>query len=255
MALARLISRLDIKGPTLVKGVQLEGVRQLGRPEDFAAEYYSQGVDEIIYMDVVASLYNRNSLSEIVEWTAGRIFVPLTVGGGIRKPDDAMRLFRSGADKISINTSAIRSPALISDIAKIGGSQAVVVSIEAKSVGDSRWEALIENGREPSGRDAVAWAQEAEQMGAGEILLTSVDREGTRRGCDLELLRAVTSRVSVPVIYSGGVGKPEDVVQAISQGGASAVAMADVLHYKRFTLSQIRDVVQSAGIGVRPNHD
>jgi len=255
MALARLISRLDIKGPTLVKGIQLEGVRQLGSPELFAEEYYRQGIDEILYMDVVASLYDRNSLAEIVAWTAERIFVPLTVGGGIRTVQDAIRLFKSGADKVGVNTAALRRPTLISEIANASGSQAIVLSIEAKAITSGRWEAFMENGREPSGRDAIEWAREGERLGAGEILLTSVDQEGTRRGCDLPLLTAVSSAVNIPVIYSGGVGKPQDVVDALTAGRASAVAMADVLHYKRYSLEQIREAVRAAGIAVRPSHE
>lgn len=255
MALPRLISRLDIKGPTLVKGIQLEGVRQLGSPNVFAEDYYRQNIDEIIYMDVVASLYNRNSLSEIVAWTSERIFVPLTVGGGIRSLKDAIRLFKSGADKVAVNTAALRRPELISDIANACGSQSIVLSIEAKSRGPDRWEAFMENGREPSGRDVIDWARLGERLGAGEILLTSVDQEGTRRGCDISLLKSVSSNVSIPVIYSGGVGKPDDVVVAIKTGGASAVAMADILHYKRHSLEDIRQALINAGIEVRPIHE
>jgi len=255
MALARLISRLDIKGPTLVKGIQLEGVRQLGSPEAFAEDYYRQGIDEILYMDVVASLYNRNSLLEIVEWTAKRIFVPLTVGGGIRTVADAIRLFKFGADKVAVNTAALRRPELISEIACVSGSQSIVLSIEAKRNSPGKWEALTENGRERSGRDAVEWALDGERRGAGEILLTSIDMEGTRRGCDLELLKAVSTSVNIPVIYSGGIGNPDHVVTALRTGGASAVAMADILHYKRYNLAQVRKTVLDAGIRVRPPHE
>lgn len=254
MALARLIARLDIKGPTLVKGIQLEGLRQLGSPSVFAEEYYRQNIDEIIYMDAVASLYDRNSLNEIVAWTSERIFVPLTVGGGIRSVSDAIRMFRSGADKVAVNTAALKRPELLSEIASASGSQSIVLSIEAKAIGSGQWEAYMENGREPTGRDVISWAREGERLGAGEILLTSVDQEGTRRGCDLSLLTAVSSAVRIPVIYSGGVGKPSDVVEAIKIGGASAVAMADILHYKRYELEEIRQEVRNADIKVRQNH-
>jgi cyclase len=255
MSLVRLISRLDIKGPTLVKGIQLEGVRQLGSPEVFAEDYYRQHIDEILYMDVVASLYNRNSLREIVAWTSERVFVPLTVGGGIRTVEDAISLFKSGADKVAVNTAALRRPELISEIANATGSQSIVLSIEAKSIGTDRWEAFMENGREKSGCDVIDWARQGERLGAGEILLTSVDNEGTRRGCDLALLNAVSSAVNIPVIYSGGVGKPGDVVDAIKVGGASAVAMADILHYKRYSLEDVHQAVRSAGFKVRPMYE
>ncbi len=255
MALARLIARLDIKGPTLVKGIQLEGLRQLGRPELFAEEYYKHCIDEIIYMDAVASLYEQNSLNEIVAWTSERIFVPLTVGGGIRSVSDAISLFKSGADKVAVNTAAIKRPELISEIASANGSQSIVLSIEAKSLGNDKWVAYMENGREPTGLDVIEWAREGERLGAGEILLTSVDQEGTRRGGDIALMSAVSSVVGIPVIYSGGIGNPNHVVDAIKMGGVSAVAMADILHYKRYSIDDVRNVALGADIKVRPNYE
>ena len=251
MALVRLISRLDIKGPTLIKGIQLEGLRQLGRPEDFAKNYYEQGIDEIIYMDAVASLYNRNGLSQIIEWTAKSVFVPITVGGGIRSLDDALILLRSGADKIAINTAAIRRPGLISEISRAAGSQCMVLSIEAKEVAPGKWEAFVDNGRERTGRDVVDWVMEGERLGAGEILLTSVDKEGTRSGAALDLIKAVTSKTKIPVIYSGGIGKLEHIKQALNAGSLSAVAMADLLHYKRHTLEEVRKYLRENEIRVR----
>lgn len=247
----RLIARLDIKGQNLIKGVHLEGLRVIGAPGEHALRYYQQGADELIYMDVVASLYGRNNLSEIVERTAENVFVPLTVGGGIRSVDDATRLLRSGADKVALNTAAVANPRLIGDIASRFGSQCVVLSIEAKSVGPSRWEVFTDNGRERTGRDVLVWVKEAVGLGAGEVLLTSVDREGTRKGFDVELVRAVSSEVGVPLIASGGMGAPDDVVSVVGIGGADAVAMADILHYRRATIGDVRGVARIAGFDVR----
>ncbi len=251
MANIRLIARLDIKGPNLIKGVHLEGLRVVGDPQAFAERYYLEGIDELIYMDIVASLYGRNNLTDIVRRTAEKIFVPLTVGGAVRSVDDVRDLLRAGADKIAINTAATRRPELVSDIARRFGSQCVVLSIEAKRLGPGRWEAYVDNGREKTGMDAVDWARRGEQLGAGEILLTSVDREGTRKGMDCELVRAVTDAVRIPVIASGGAGSPEDVVKVLADGHADAVAMADMLHYKRHALSAIRAAALDAGIRVR----
>lgn len=247
----RLIARLDIKGPNLIKGIHLEGLRVIGAPGDHALRYYQQGADELIYMDVVASLYGRNNLSAIVERTAENVFVPLTVGGGIRSVEDATRLLRSGADKVAVNTAAVANPRLIGDIASRFGTQCVVLSIEAKSVGPQKWEVFTDNGRERTGRDVVAWVKEAVELGAGEVLLTSVDREGTRKGFDVDLVRAVSTEVRVPIIASGGMGKPTDLVRVVSDGGADAVAMADILHYNRATIGDIRSVARGAGFDVR----
>ncbi|HEY1259694.1 MAG TPA: imidazole glycerol phosphate synthase cyclase subunit [Stellaceae bacterium] len=251
MANVRLIARLDIKGPNLIKGVHLEGLRVIGDPNDRAREYYDAGIDEIVYMDIVASLYNRNSLADIVERTARHIFIPITVGGGIRTIEDVARLLRSGADKVAINTAAIRRPELISEVATRFGSQCMVLSIEAKSSGPATWEAFTDNGREHTGRDAVGWAQEGVARGAGEILLTSIDREGTRRGLDIDLIRAVSRVVSVPVIASGGMGSIDHLIAAVKEGCADAVAMADILHYRRVPLAEIRAGARAAGLPVR----
>ncbi len=247
----RLIPRLDIKGRHLIKGVHLEGLRKLGDPHQFAKRYYQQGADELLYMDAVASLYGRNSLTEIVRQTVRDIFIPITVGGGIRSAADAREILLSGADKVAINTAAILHPPLIEEIARHFGSQCMVLSIEAKRVADDRWEAYIDNGREKTGRDVVAWAQEAAARGAGEILLTSIDREGTRRGFDLELIRAVTQSVRIPVIASGGMGRVDHLAEAVRTGGASAVAMADILHYGRTTLPEIRESTAQLQIPTR----
>jgi imidazole glycerol-phosphate synthase subunit HisF len=238
----RLIARLDIKGPNLIKGIHLEGLRVIGSPNEYAQRYYRQGADELIYMDIVASLYGRNNLSDIVQQAAENLFIPMTVGGGIRSVEDATRLLRSGADKVAVNTAAIANPGLITDIARRFGSQCMVLSIEAKQVGPNRWEAYTDNGRERTGLDVVEWVRRGVSLGAGEVLLTSVDREGTRKGFDVALVRAVTDAVTVPVIASGGMGKPEDLCGVVAEGHADAVAMADILHYGRATIDDIRAV-------------
>ncbi len=247
----RLIPRLDIKGPNLIKGIHLEGLRVMGDPQEFARRYYEQGADELLYVDVVASLYGRNSLHDIIERAARDVFVPLTVTGGIRSVDDVRKILRAGADKIGINTEATKRPELISEVARKFGSQCMVLSIEAKHVGEQRWEVYTDNGRERTGLDVVEWAQRGVELGAGEILLTSVDREGTREGFDLELVGAVSRAVAVPVIASGGMGCPEDVVSVVRSGAADAVAMADILHYGRSTVGAIRAAARSAAIPVR----
>ena len=247
----RLIARLDVKGPNLIKGIQLEGLRVMGAPNDFALDYYKQGADELIYMDIVASLYGRNHLGEIIKAAAKDIFIPMTVGGGIRSVENAREVLRSGADKVAINTAAVADPSIISDLARQFGSQCVVLSIEAKKIGSEHWEVYTDNGRERTGLDAVAWAKQCISQGAGEVLLTSVDREGTRKGFDVDLVKAVSSAVNVPVIASGGMGHPEDLIAVVSEGGADAVAMADILHYRRAEIGDIRSVAKSAGLGVR----
>jgi cyclase len=247
----RLIPRLDIKGPNLIKSIHLEGLRVIGSPNEYALKYYTQGADELIYMDCVASLYGRNSLGDIVRNAARDVFVPMTVGGGIRSVEDATNLLRCGADKVAVNTAAVARPKLISEISRRFGSQCMVLSIEAKKIGPDRWEVFTDNGRERTGLDVIDWAKKGVALGAGEILLTSIDQEGTRKGFEIPLVRAVTQEVSVPVIASGGMGKPEDMVDAVLQGDADAVAMADILHYNRANVGDIRRVAQAADIEVR----
>ena len=247
----RLIARLDIKSSNLIKGIHLEGLRVLGNPNEFALDYYKQGIDELIYMDCVASLYGRNHLVEIIKSAAKNIFVPMTVGGGIRSIDDATEILRSGADKVAINTAAVATPDLVKDISRRFGSQCMVLSIEAKKLSENKWEVYTDNGRERSGRDVVEWARKCEIQGAGEILLTSIDQEGTRKGFDIELVKAVSESVDIPVIASGGMGVPTDLTRVVRDGMADAVAMADVLHYKRFRVAELRSVAREAGFGVR----
>jgi imidazole glycerol-phosphate synthase subunit HisF len=246
----RLIARLDVKAPNLVKGIQLEGLRKLGDPNEFARRYYEQGIDEIFYADIVASLYERNSLLDIIEKTTDDIFVPITVGGGLRNIDDVAAALRAGADKVSINTAAIKDPKIISDIAKRFGSQCMVLSIQAKNNGD-HWEAYYDNGREHSYIDVIEWAKKGQDLGAGEIVLTSVDMEGTGKGFDVELVKAVTDVVTIPVIASGGMGKLEDITDVINIGHADAVAMAHVLHYEHHSVDEVREYCIDKKIPVR----
>jgi len=227
----RVIPRLDIKGPNVVKGVNLEGLRVVGRPEIFAPHYYAEGADELLFMDTVASLYGRNTIEEIVHRTAERMFVPLTVGGGIRSVEDIRGVLRAGADKVAMNTAAIGNPRLVAEGADHFGSQCIVLSIEARRLPDGRYECLTDGGRERTGKDAIEWAEEAAGLGAGEILATSVDNEGTGRGFDLELTRLISERVGVPVIASGGAGCAEHVRDVVLIGKADAVCIASILHY------------------------
>ena len=247
----RLIPRLDIKGPNLIKGIHLEGLRVIGSPNEHALKYYQQGADELIYMDCVASLYGRNSLDDIIQSTAKDVFVPITVGGGIRSVEDATNLLRCGADKVAVNTAAVANPQLISEISQRFGSQCMVLSIEAKQVDPNKWEVYVDNGRERTGLNVVDWIKKGVDLGAGEILLTSVDREGTRKGFDIPLLQAVTQEVSVPVIASGGMGNPKDMIDAVLEGKTDAIAMADILHYERASIDDIRSAAISADIEVR----
>ena len=227
----RIIARLDIKGPNLVKGIHLEGLRVLGKPEDFARYYYEHGADELFYQDVVASLYDRNSLSEVITKTAKQIFIPLTVGGGIRNLDDINTVLRSGADKVSINTAAIRNPDFIKQASKKYGSSTIVIAIEAIKQPGGEYLAFIDNGREFTGVEVVSWAQQVADLGAGEIVITSVDREGTGTGFDIELTKRVSQAVNIPVIAHGGAGCLEDISKVIVEGAADAVACSSVIHY------------------------
>jgi cyclase len=231
MKAIRIIPRLDVKGPNLVKGVHLEGLRVLGKPEDFALKYYAEGADELIYVDVVASLYGRDNLLDIVRRTAQKVFIPLTAGGGLRSVDDIRDVLRAGADKVAINTGAVNNPLLIKEGAKAFGSQCIVVSIEAKMRAPGKYEALTDNGREKSGRDVYAWAKEAVDLGAGEILITCIDREGTGRGYDLDLTRTIAESVPIPVIACGGCGKLDHLLEVVQVGKADAVCAASLFHY------------------------
>jgi imidazole glycerol-phosphate synthase subunit HisF len=242
----RVIARLDIKGPNLIKGIHLEGLRVVGDPQAYATRYYESGIDELLYLDAVASLYERNSLEAFVEHAAENLFVPLTVGGGVRTAEDVARLLRAGADKVAVNTAAHRHPELIDELASRFGSQCVVAQIDAKSRPGGGWEAYTDGGREHTGRDVLEWADEVVVRGAGEILLTSIDREGTRRGFDIALVAAVSSAQPVPVIASGGFGSPPDALAVVRDGGADAVAIADGFHRERATPDEVRATIRGA---------
>lgn len=246
----RLISRLDIKSKNLIKGIRLEGLRVLGKPYDFAKNYFDNGIDEIIYMDSVASLYNRNTLTDIIEETSKNIFIPITVGGGIRSIDDAYSVLKSGADKIAINTAAVRNPKLIEDLSNRFGKSTIVVSIEAKKNVNS-WEAYTDNGRESTGLDVKKWALQCETAGAGEILLTSVDQDGTGLGFDCELVSEITNITKIPVIASGGMGTLDDFKKIISYSNCEAVAIGNVLHYKKITIPEIKFFATGNNINIR----
>lgn len=227
----RIIPRLDIKGPNIVKGIHLEGLRVLGKPEQFARYYYEAGADELVYMDVVASLYERNSLHDIIERTAREIFIPLTVGGGLRTLEDIRDVLRSGADKVSLNTAVIKNPMFIRDASRKFGSSTILISIEAIKQSDGRYLAYTDNGREHTGVEVLDWARRVEELGAGEIMLTAIDYEGTGRGYDIELIKMVTDAVTIPVIACGGAGRIDHIREVIVSGKADAVAIASMLHY------------------------
>jgi cyclase len=227
----RIIPRLDIKGPNLVKGIHLEGLRVLGNPEDFARYYYENGADELIYQDVVASLYERNSLHEIISRTAKDILIPLTVGGGLRTLEDIRLVLRAGADKVSLNTATIKNPTFISDAANKFGSSTIVVAIEAIKQTDGRYLAYVDNGREETGIEVIQWARQIEELGAGELIITSVDREGTAEGFDIDLIKSISNVVNIPVIAHGGASTMSNIKDTIQIGNASALAIASIFHY------------------------
>ena len=241
MKTIRIIPRLDIKGPNLVKGIHLEGLRVLGKPENFAKLYYNQGADELIYQDTVASLYQRNNLTDIINRTVENIFIPLTVGGGIRTLEDINTILRAGADKVSINTAAINNPGFIDEASRAFGSSTIVIAIEVIKQPDGSFLAYTDNGREYTGVEVIEWAKQVENRGAGEILLTSIDQEGTGTGYDLELIKMVTEVVTIPVIAHGGCGSVDHILDAIEKGCADAIALASCLHYA--TLNESSRVV------------
>ena len=246
----RLVARLDVKGENLIKGVHLEGLRVIGAPDEFAKRYYEQGADELIYMDIVASLYGRSNLIDIMKRTANDVFVPMTVGGGVRNVEDVGNLLRAGADKIAINTAAVRRPELITEVARKFGSQCMVLSIEAKRHGKGKWEIYTDCGREKSGLDALQWAIKAVSLGAGEIMITSIDQEGTRKGFDNELVKNISELVDVPIIASGGYGYPDHLEQVV-ESGADAIAFADALHFNRTTIQELRKMAIAMNYAVR----
>ena len=251
MALFRVIARLDIKSGNLIKGMHLEGLRVIGDPAEFARLYYLDGIDELIFIDAVASLYGRNHLLDFVKNTVNEVFIPITVGGGIRSINDVDDLLRAGADKVAINTAAVRSPDLINEITTKYGSQCLVLSIQAKRVEGGDWKVYVENGRENTGISVSSWIVDAVARGAGEVLITSIDQEGTRRGFDLDLLKLVTGLVDVPVIASGGMGCASHAIDAYNSAAIDAVAIADILHYKRVSIAELKREILDLGLMVR----
>ena len=246
----RVIPCLDVTHGRVVKGVNFVGLRDAGDPVEIAHRYDDQGADELTFLDITASSDERDMILHIIEAVAAQVFIPLTVGGGVRKVDDVRRLLNAGADKVSINTSAVQNPKLVEDAAGKYGSQCIVVAIDAKRR-DGRWEVFTHGGRKPTGLDAVAWARRMQMLGAGEILLTSMDRDGTKSGFDLALTRAVADAVDVPVIASGGVGNLEHLVAGIIEGRADAVLAASIFHYGEYSVRQAKELMAARGIEVR----
>ena len=251
----RIIPRLDIKNNTVIKGINLEGLRVVGEPGQMAEAYYCQGADELIFMDAVASLYDRNGLHDIIHKAADQIFIPITVGGGVRSVEDVAKMLDSGADKVAINTAAIKDPGIISKVAERFGAQCMVLSIEAKLQTNGVWEAYYDNGRERSGLDVVDWARQAEELGAGEILVTSVDCEGMCSGFDVALYSKIRGSVKVPVIASGGFGRVTDILKLSEDHLVDAVAVASALHYKKTDIKLIKSELMEYNVEIRRVND
>lgn len=252
MKTVRVIPCLDVDAGRVVKGVNFLSLRDAGDPVELAAQYDAQGADEIIFLDITASSDNRETIVELAERAADQVFIPFTIGGGIRSVDDARLLLRAGADKVSVNSAAVERPELVTELAESFGSQCVVVAIDAKSNGDQTWNVYVKGGREDTGLDVVAWSTEASRRGAGEILLTSMDGDGTRNGYDLELIRAVGDVVTVPVIASGGVGSLQHLIDGAIDGRADALLAASIFHFGEHTVSEAKHALLRAGVAVRP---
>ncbi len=251
MRVIRVVPCLDVRAGRVVKGVNFVGLRDAGDPAELAARYDAEGADEVIFLDITASSDARDTLVDAVRRTADQVFIPLTVGGGVRGVEDARTLLRAGADKVSLNTAAVARPGLVAEVSAEFGAQCTVVAIDARRVATG-WEVFTHGGRTATGLDAVAWAREVVRLGAGEILLTSMDRDGTRDGFDLELTRAVSDAVSVPVVASGGVGTLQHLVEGVTVGGADAVLAASIFHFGQHTVGEAKQVLADAGLTVRP---
>ncbi|MEK7223104.1 MAG: imidazole glycerol phosphate synthase subunit HisF [Pseudomonadota bacterium] len=247
----RIIPCLDVDNGRVVKGVRFVEIRDAGDPVEIARRYDEQGADEVIFLDITASSDDRETMVHVVEAMASQVFIPLTVGGGIRKVEDVRRMLNAGADKVAINTAAVARPEFVKEASDHFGSQCIVVAIDAKQVGPDRWEVFTHGGRKATGLDAVAWARKMTEYGAGEILLTSMDRDGTKDGFDLALTRAVSDAVSIPVIASGGVGNLDHLVDGVRLGHADAVLAASIFHFGEYTVSQAKQRMAAAGIEVR----
>ena len=251
MLTKRIIPCLDVKAGRVVKGVKFLKLQDAGDPVEIARVYDREGADELCFLDITASHENRGIILDIVARTAEQVFMPLTVGGGINKLEDIRNLLKAGADKVSINTGAVNRPDFVREAAELFGSQCIVVAIDAKRAGD-HWEVFTHGGRNPTGIDACDWAERMESYGAGEILLTSMDRDGTKAGYDLELTRAIADRVGIPVIASGGVGTLEHIYEGLTQGHASAALAASIFHFREYSLAECKEFLRSRGVTVRP---
>ena len=251
MLAKRIIPCLDVNAGRVVKGVNFVSLRDAGDPVEVARRYDEQGADEITFLDITASSDDRDIILHIVEACADQVFIPLTVGGGVRKVEDVRRLLNAGADKVSMNTAAVNNPELVAEASAKVGSQCIVVAIDAKQTSPGKWEVFTHGGRKNVGLDAIEWAKTVERLGAGEILLTSMDRDGTKAGFDLELTRAVAEAVGIPVIASGGVGTLEHLADGVQQGKADAVLAASIFHYGEFTVRQAKEYMRGRGIEVR----
>jgi imidazole glycerol-phosphate synthase subunit HisF len=247
----RIIPCLDVKAGRVVKGVKFLDLRDAGDPVEIARAYDRQGADELCFLDITASHEDREIILDVVARTADQVFMPLTVGGGINKVEDIRKLLRAGADKISINTGAVNRPEFVREAAEMFGSQCIVVAIDAKRVND-HWEVFTHGGRNPTGIDACDWAERMESYGAGEVLLTSMDRDGTRDGYDIALTAAIADRIAIPVIASGGVGNLEHIYEGLTQGKASAALAASIFHYQEYTIGECKEYLREHGIPVRP---
>jgi cyclase len=242
----RLIARLDIKNEHVIKGIHLEGLRKVGNPNSMAREYYEAGVDEIVFMDAVASLYDRNNLFHIIEEAVRDVFVPIAIGGGLRTIEDVSKALDAGADKVIINTGAVRDIQLVTQVARKFGSQCLIGSIEAKRGAAGGWQVQVDNGREPAGMEVLTWARQLEDAGVGEIMVTSVDQEGTRRGFDVDLVEALHNETRRPIIVSGGYGQPAHLDKLLSRVLPSAIACASVLHYKQTSVVDLKQTMADA---------
>lgn len=254
MLTKRVIPCFDVDRGRVVKGVSFVGLRDAGDPVELAQLYDREGADELVFLDITASAEARQTVYDMVAATADQVFIPFTVGGGVRSAEDMRRLLELGADKVSINTAAVQNPALIDEGARRFGSQCIVVAIDARRVPgpEPKWEVYIHGGRTPTGLDAVAWAKEAVERGAGELLVTSMDTDGHQSGYDIDLLRAITSAVTVPVIASGGAGNPDHMAEALTEGGADAVLAASIFHFGAYSIRQVKEALAARGIPVRP---
>ena len=252
MLTKRIIPCFDVDHGRVVKGISFVELRDAGDPVELATQYDANGADELVFLDITASSDYRDSVYDLIAETADQIFIPLTVGGGVRSPEDVRKMLEHGADKVSINTAAIESPQVISDSARRFGPQCIVVAMDAKKIADSKWEIYTHGGRNATGLDAVEWAQQATDRGAGELLITSMDTDGHQDGYDIDLLRTVRNKVDVPIIASGGAGTPEHLYDALTVGGADAVLAASIFHFGKYTIQDLKNYLQRRGLPMRP---